>query len=155
MDCIIQVLLSDRKMICVRGTGLFPRSSDSIPKKQPECNKTRNKRVTNLQQFTIANGRKFMLAFFPKQCYHNRIPRRRETAADIPFRELPVGARQRKNAVIRPGAGDEESPGRAPYSAFERRGFSAQAGWQRGKLPSQWLGLEDFFILNRVLLTSV
>ena len=88
----------------------------------------------------------FFLAFSPERCYDYRETRRWDTAAGVPERELPGGARQREHAVIRPGAGGDEPPGSAPYSARERRGFPAQAGWQRGKLPSQWLGLEDFFI---------
>ncbi|MBR3108754.1 MAG: hypothetical protein IKH30_16460 [Clostridia bacterium] len=44
-------------------------------------------------------------------------------ARTLPHRELPVGARQPEEFAIRPGAGDDEPPGSAPYSAGERRGL--------------------------------
>ena len=47
-------------------------------------------------------------------------------ARKLPCRELPEGARQLEGIAIRPGAGDDESPGRAPYSADERRGHASR-----------------------------
>ena len=41
----------------------------------------------------------------------------REQAAKVDAESCRQGARQREVAVIHPGAGDEESPGSAPYSA--------------------------------------
>jgi len=41
-------------------------------------------------------------------------------AAESALRETPVGARRGRRAVIHPGAGGDEPPGRAPYSAGER-----------------------------------
>ena len=76
--------------------------------------------------------------------YNAGIREEREWRPGMLKREMPVGARHEGAAAIRPGADDDESPGRAPYSAKSGAAKAAQAGWQRGKLPSQTMGQEDF-----------